>query len=82
MAKSGAAAATSRVAALNLEKVIGRQTLNVSVPRDINDKDFGRLGRSIIEVIRNHTGCNCLSGVIDVVLRDDLQGAINVELPG
>ena len=76
------ATATSRVAALQLEKVVGRQTLNVSVPRDIGDKDFGRLGKSIIEVIRNHTGCNCLSGVIDVVLRDDLRGAINVELGG
>jgi hypothetical protein len=76
------ATATSRVAALQLEKVIGRQTLNVSVPRDIGEKDFARLGKSILEIIRNHTGCNCMSGVIDVVLRDDLRGAINVELGG
>jgi hypothetical protein len=73
-------AATSRAAAINLEKLVGRQTLNVVVPRDVTDKDFARLGKSIVDVIRNHTGCNCLSGVIDVVLRDDLQGAISVNL--
>jgi hypothetical protein len=71
---------TTRVAAINLEKLVGRQTLNVVVPRDVGEKDFTRLGKSIIEAIRNHTGCNCLSGVIDVVLRDDLRGAINVDL--
>jgi len=80
MATTGTA--TSRTAALQLEKIVGRQTLNVSVPRDITEKDFARLGKSIVETIRNHTGCNCLSGVIDVVLRDDLRGAINVELGG
>jgi hypothetical protein len=80
MAKTGAALATSRVAALNLEKLVGRQTLNLTVPRDVNEKDFARLGKSIIDVIRNHTGCNCLSGVIDVVIKDDLRGAINVDL--
>ena len=76
------ATATSRVAALQLEKIVGRQTLNVAVPRDIGEKDWNRLGRSINEIIKNHTGCNCLSGVIDVVLKDDLRGAINVELGG
>jgi hypothetical protein len=79
MAKASAVG-TQRVAALKLEKLIGRQTLNVSVPRDVSDKDFARLGKSIFEIIRGHTGCNCLSGVIDVVLRDELQDAIRVDL--
>jgi hypothetical protein len=79
MAKASASAVTRR-ASLQLEKLVGRQTLNVVVPRDISDKDFARLGKSIVDVIRNHTGCACLSGVIDVLLRDELQGAINVEL--
>jgi len=81
MAKASASASVvTRRASLQLEKLVGRQTLNVRVPRDVSDKDFARLGRSIIEVIRNHTGCACLSGVIDVILKDDLQDAINVEL--
>jgi hypothetical protein len=70
----------ARAAAIKLEKFAGRQTLNVSVPHDIGDKDFGRLGKSIIEVIRGHTGCNCLSGIIRVVLEDDMADAIRVEL--
>ena len=43
----------ARNASLQLEKLIGRQALHVSVPRDVSDKDFGKLGKSIIEVIKN-----------------------------
>jgi hypothetical protein len=80
MAKAATATSASRVASLQLEKLVGRQTLNVRVPRDIGANDFTRLGKSIIDVVRSHTGCNCLSGVIDVVLKDELRDAINVEL--
>jgi len=31
-------------------------------------------------VIRNHTGCNCLSGVIQVVLEEEFAETLNVEL--
>jgi hypothetical protein len=70
----------ARAASLKLEKSAGHQTLNVSVPHDIGEKDFGRLGKSIVELIKAHTGCNCLSGIIRVVLEDDMQDAIRVEL--
>lgn len=68
-----------RSAALQLERFAGKQTLNVRVPSDTNEKDLGKLSKSIIEVIRGHTGCNCLSGIIRVVLEDDMQDAIRVE---
>lgn len=70
----------ARAASLKLEKYAGHQTLSVSVPHDIGEKDFGRLGKSIVEIIKGHTGCNCLSGIIRVVLEDDMQDAIRVEL--
>ncbi len=73
-------ATAQRVAMLQLEKLVGRQTLNVRVPREIAANDFARLGKSIVDIIHSHTGCNCLSGVIDVVLKDELQEAIRVEL--
>jgi hypothetical protein len=72
--------AASRNANLQLEKLVGRQSLHVAVPRDTTEKDFARLGKSIIEVIRGHTGCSCLSGVIDVIVTGDLNEAIRVEL--
>ena len=69
-----------RAAMLQLEKLVGRQSLHVSVPRQVVATDFSKLGKSIIDLIRDHTGCSCLSGVIDVVLRNDLQDAIRVDL--
>ncbi|MDX6383008.1 MAG: hypothetical protein QOK48_581, partial [Blastocatellia bacterium] len=51
-----------RAASVKLERFAGRQTLSVSVPHDIGEKDFGRLGKSIVDIIKGHTGCNCLSG--------------------
>jgi len=70
----------ARTAGLQLEKLVGRQTLSVRVPRDLSDKDFGKLGKSIIEVIKGHTGCSCLSGVIDVIVTGDFTDSIRVEL--
>ena len=72
--------ALSRNASLQLEKLVGRQTLHVSVPRDVSDKDFAKLGKSVIEVIKGHTGCSCLSGVIDLIVTGDFTDAIRVEL--
>lgn len=72
--------ALSRNANLQLEKLVGRQSLHVSVPRDVTGKDFARLGASIIDVIKGHTGCSCLSGVIDVIVTGDFTNAINVDL--
>jgi len=69
-----------RSAKLNLSRGPTGPTLTGSVPRDITEKDFAVLGRSILDVIRNHTGCNCLSGVIQVVLEEEFAETLNVEL--
>ena len=69
-----------KVASVQLEKFAGRQSLNVRVPHDINEKDFARLGKSIVDVIKGHTGCACLSGIIRVVIEDEMQDAIQVQL--
>lgn len=70
----------AKIAELELGKFVGRQTLNVRMPRDIDGDDFAKVGASIIDIIRNHTGCTCLSGVIDVVIREEFQEALRVEL--
>ena len=72
----------ARVSTLQLEKAGGRQTLNISVPNDIGSKpdDFAHLGKQIVAVIKNHTGCSCLSGNIRVVLEDEMADAIRVEM--
>jgi hypothetical protein len=57
-----------------------QQLLNVSVPRDVSSKDFARIGDEIIKIIKSHTGCTCLSGVIPVVLGNELKEAITVDL--
>lgn len=75
-----ATANLGRNASLQLEKLVGRQTLNVRVPREVTDRDFARIGKSVIDVIKGHTGCSCLSGVIDVVVTGDFADAINVKL--
>ena len=69
-----------RAASVQLEKFAGQQTLNVRVPSDVNEKDFARLGKSIVDVIKGHTGCTCLSGIIRVVIQDEMKDAINVQL--
>ena len=70
----------AKVASVQLEKFAGRQTLNVRVPSDVNEKDFARLGKSIVDVIKGQTGCTCLSGIIRVVLEDEMRDAITVQL--
>jgi hypothetical protein len=69
-----------KTAAIQLEKFAGQQTLNVRVPSDITEKEFARLGKPIIDIIKGHTGCTCLSGIIRVVLEEDMREAIMVQL--
>ena len=71
-----------RNANLQLEKLVGRQSLTVRVPRELTEKDFTLVGKSIIEIIRRHTGCACLSGVIDVIVTGDFVDPIRVDLGG
>ena len=68
-----------RVATMQLNKEA--TTLRVSVPKDISSGELAHLNSKIVEgVIKNHTGCSCLSGQISVLLESDWQQVVEVEL--
>jgi hypothetical protein len=72
---------TTRIARLHIEKGRARSTVTVSVPPDFKPKEFGSLQASLIDrVIRDLTGCPCLSGAVDVIFRNDFEDAIRVDL--
>lgn len=77
MAKEPAA---KRVASLSVSKHLTGTVLTASVAPNISAADFGKLGSQIIDVIRGHTGCACLSGQIRVVLEEHMGDVIQVEL--
>lgn len=80
MSTATALAHKTRVAELNLIGGIDSSVLRVSAPNDLGEKDFAIVGRSILELIRKQTGCNCLSGRIKVVIEDDFADVIRVDL--
>jgi hypothetical protein len=73
----------TREARISVEKGKGRarHVVNVSVPTDIRPKEYGLLNQYIIEkVIKDLTGCSCLSGFADVIHRDEFVDVIRVDL--
>lgn len=78
-----ATARDERVAKLHIQKGIGkaRSVVTATVPSDINVKEFGALQGSIIDkIIKDLTGCACLSGAVDVIFRDEFRDVIRVDL--
>ena len=69
-----------KVAQLKIAADAEGQVLTAVVPRDIAEGDFTKLGQSILGLIKKHTGCNCLSGRIKVVIQEDFSEVIRVEL--
>ncbi len=69
-----------RMATMQLDRSQGPATLRVEVPRDVNAGELAHLNKSIVDVIRNHTGCSCLSGQISVLLESDWQKVVEVNL--
>ncbi len=69
-----------RIATMQLDRAEGPATLRVEVPRDVNAGELANLNKSIVDVIRNHTGCSCLSGRISVLLESEWQEAVEVNL--
>ena len=70
--------AASRIATLGVAE--GKRLLSVSVPGKITAKEFDLLGRSIYDQIKRLTGCPCFSGLISVVLHDQMADTIKVDL--
>jgi len=77
---TAAVATKGRIAQLSLVKGLDASVLKVSTPGDFVDKDFQIVSKSILELIRKHTGCNCLSGRIKVVIEDNFDEVIRVDL--
>jgi hypothetical protein len=69
-----------KVAQLKMTSDADGQVLTAAVPRDITGEDFTKLGHSILGLIKGHTGCNCLSGRIKVVIQEDYSEVIRVDL--
>lgn len=71
----------AREATIELETKGDRRTLYATLPGKITDREYAAFNKKLIEVIHGHTGCNCLSGVIPVVLHDEaMLEIIKVEL--
>ncbi|UTP40328.1 hypothetical protein M9M90_03890 [Phenylobacterium sp. LH3H17] len=77
---TAAATTKGRYAQMSLVKGLDSSVLKVSTPGDFVDKDFSIVSKSILELIHKHTGCNCLSGRIKVVIEDDFEDVIRVDL--
>jgi hypothetical protein len=59
----------------------GGKALLVALPSKPNDKELANLGPAIVKWINGHTGCPCLSGVISVILEDEMAAqAVQVDL--
>jgi hypothetical protein len=71
---------TKKVAQLKMSSDVEGHVLIASVPSDIADGDFTKLGQSILGLIKRHTGCNCLSGRIKVVIQEDFTEVVRVDL--
>ena len=72
---------STRSATLELAPGKELRELRVSLPPKVNAAELGVALKSIIDIIHNHTGCTCLSGVIPVVIHDqELRQIVNVNL--
>ena len=73
--------AAERVAKIDILKGTNLTTLVVSVPHKPTTKELAALQTTISErVIRDLTGCSCLSGAIEIIFRDEFASSIRVDL--
>ena len=73
--------AAERVAKIDILKGTNLTTLVVSVPHKPTTKELAALQTTISDrVIRDLTGCSCLSGAIEIIFRDEFASSIRVDL--
>jgi hypothetical protein len=72
----------TRVAQLQVQTIAkGRSTITAFVPTKVRAAELEALNKTLIDkVIKDLTGCPCLSGVVDVIFKDDLVDSIRVDL--
>jgi len=81
MAASAAVPAAVRAAKIDVIKGTTLTTLVVTVPHKPTSKELATLQTTIAErVIRDLTGCACLSGAIEMIFRDEFAASIRVDL--
>ena len=71
----------ARLAQVQVQTVNKRSVVTVFVPSKPRTGELDNLNKVLIEkVIKDLTGCPCLSGLADVILKDDLVDSIRVDL--
>jgi hypothetical protein len=80
MAGTTATATTARFANLKLSNGPSGQVLTATVPNDISEDDFNKVGSTALKLIKRLTGCNCMSGRISFVVEDNFADVIKVDL--
>jgi hypothetical protein len=75
------ATAARRTAQVIVQKGKARSTITAYVPTKVGTREIAALNEVLInKVIKDLTGCPCLSGLVDVILHDDLANSIDVDL--
>jgi hypothetical protein len=73
--------ARPRTAQLVIQKGRAGATVTAYCPTKVTGKEFAALNEIVInKVIKDLTGCPCLSGLVDVLYHDDLNKSINIDL--
>ena len=74
-------AVADRVAKVDVIKGATLTTLVVTVAHKPTTKELATLTTTIADkVIKDLTGCACLSGAIEMIFRDEFAGSIRVDL--
>ena len=74
-------AASERVARVDVHKGDTLTTLVVTVPHKPTTKELAALQTTIADkIIKDLTGCSCLSGAIEMIFRDEFAKSIRVDL--
>ena len=75
------ATSKSRIAQVTVQKGRAGSTVTAYLPPKPGTKELAALNEVLInKVIKGLTGCPCLSGLVDVILHDDLADSINIDL--
>jgi hypothetical protein len=71
----------ARTAQIQVQTVNKRSVVTVFVPSKPRTGELDNLNKLLVEkVLKDLTGCPCLSGLAEVILKDDLVDSIKVDL--
>lgn len=70
----------TRSASLKLSRGAEGQVLTASLPHNVTENDLLAVSRSAFAMVSQLHHCNCLSGVIKLVIEDNFAEAVQVDL--